>query len=234
MYPRQWLQQTSDWIKQAMPGYCSFCLAPALAGVGWCGACLQELPWNTRACQQCGEPIAHNTSLCGHCLMDPPAFSFTQVGLVYQGGIKDLIHDFKFHASPRAGILLSELMLLTPPSALGDAFLSVPMFPARARKRGFNQSSWLAQRLSQQLEIPLHPARRVNDAPSQRTLNRQQRAANLAGAFVFDTTPPAHVIIIDDVITTGSTGHALAQAALKAGASRVDLWAAARTPLGKD
>ena len=111
MYPRQWLQQTSDWIKQAMPCYCSVCLAPALAGVGWCGACLQELPWNTRACQQCGEPIAHNTSLCGHCLMDPPAFSFTQVGLVYQGGIKDLIHDFKFHASPRAGILLSELML---------------------------------------------------------------------------------------------------------------------------
>ena len=80
----------------------------------------------------------------------------------------------------------------------------------------------------------LMTARRIKDAPSQRTLNRRQRVANLAGAFVFESPPPAHVVIVDDVVTTGSTGHALAQAALEAGAERVDIWAAARTPLGKD
>ncbi|WP_251048290.1 ComF family protein [Halomonas sp. ISL-56] len=231
---KQWLQRGGHWIKQAMPGYCAFCLAPALAGRGWCATCLDELPWNLHACRQCGDPVSHGESLCGYCLIDPPAFSTTQAGLLYQGAIKQLMHDFKFHASPRAGMLLAELMLLTPPDKLGDAFLPVPMTPMHARIRGFNQSHWLAERLNRQLGTPMVSARRIKNAPSQRTLNRRQRAANLTGAFVFEAPPPAHLLIIDDVVTTGSTGHALARAALDAGAKRVDIWAAARTPLGKD
>lgn len=229
-----WLQWGSDWVKQAMPGYCAFCLAPASAGQGWCATCLVELPWNLHACRQCGDPVSHGASLCGHCLVEPPAFSTTQAGLLYQESIKQLVHDFKFHASPRAGTLLAELMLLTPPMALGNALLSVPMTPTHARTRGFNQSHWLAEHLSYQLGIPMVSAKRIKDSPSQRTLNRRQRAANLSGAFVFESPPPAHLLIIDDVVTTGSTGDALGRAALEAGAKRVDIWAAARTPLGKD
>lgn len=232
MVLKQWLQRGSHWIKQAMPGYCAFCLAPALAGRGWCATCLDELPWNIHACRQCGEPVANETPLCGHCLIELPAFSATQAGLLYQGGIKALVHDFKFHASPRAGTLLCNLMLLTPPTAMGDALVSVPMHPSHARTRGFNQSHWLAEQLSQQLGMPIVTGRRIKDSRSQRTLNRQQRAANLAGAFVFESPPPAHLVIVDDVVTTGATGHALANAALEAGAQRVDIWAAARTPLG--
>ncbi|OJA04373.1 amidophosphoribosyltransferase [Halomonas sp. QHL1] len=172
--------------------------------------------------------------MCGHCLIEPPAFSTTQAGLLYQEPIKQLVHDFKFQASPRAGTLLAELMLLTPPMTQGDALLSVPMTATHARARGFNQSYWLAERLSRQLGVPVVTAKRVKDSASQRTLNRRQRAANLAGAFVIESPLPAHVVIVDDVVTTGSTGHALARAALDAGASRVDIWSAARTPLGKD
>lgn len=231
---QQWLQRGSRWLQRGMPGYCAFCMATALPGRGWCAACLKELPWNLHACQQCGDPVAHETPLCGHCLTEPPAFTATQAGLLYQGAIRALVHDFKFHASPRAGMLLSELMLLAPPLIKGDAFLSVPMHPTHARTRGFNQSHWLAERLSQQLGVPMVTAARVKHSVSQRTLNRRQRAANLAGAFVLESPPPSHVVIIDDVVTTGSTGHALAQAALEAGANRIDIWAAARTPLGKD
>ena len=137
MNVKQWLQRGGHWLKQAMPGYCAFCLAPALAGRGWCTACLVGLPWNLNACCQCGDPVSHGASLCGHCLIDPPAFSTTQAGLLYQGPIKELIHDFKFHASPRAGTLLAELMVLTPPPTQADALLSVPMHPAHARTRGF-------------------------------------------------------------------------------------------------
>lgn len=235
MVLQQWLQRGSRWLQRGMPGYCAFCMATALPGQGWCAACLKELPWNLHACQQCGDPVAHETPLCGHCLTEPPAFTATQAGLLYQGAIKALVHDFKFHASSRAGMLLSELMLLAPPLIKANAFLSVPMHPTHARTRGFNQSHWLAERLSQQLGVPMvSSAARVKHSPSQRTLNRRQRAANLAGAFVLASPPPSHVVIIDDVVTTGSTGHALAQAALEAGASRVDIWAAARTPLGKD
>ncbi|MDQ7731088.1 ComF family protein [Halomonas sp. SpR1] len=231
---KQWLQWGGHLFKQAMPGYCAFCLAPALAGRGWCATCLDELPWNLLACRQCGDPVPHGESLCGHCLIDPPAFSTTQAGLLYQGVIKQLVHDFKFQASPRAGMLLAELMLLTPPTTMGDALLPVPMTTAHACTRGFNQSHWLAEQLGKTCDVPLVNARRVKDSPSQRTLNRRQRAANLAGAFVFESPPPAHLLIIDDVVTTGSTGHALACAALDAGAKRVDIWAAARTPLSQD
>ncbi|TVU89459.1 ComF family protein [Vreelandella titanicae] len=172
--------------------------------------------------------------MCGHCLVAPPAFSTTQAGLLYQGAIKQLVHDFKFQASPRAGMLLAELMLLTPPVTQGSVLLSVPMTTTHARTRGFNQSYWLAEQLSRQLGISMVSARRIKNSPSQRTLNRRQRAANLAGVFVFESPPPAHVVMVDDVVTTGATGHALACAALDAGAKRVDIWAAARTPLGKD
>lgn len=233
MYLKQWLRWGGDWIKQAMPGYCAFCLTPAAKGCGWCAVCVEELPWNLHACGQCGEPVANDQRLCGHCLVDPPAFFATQAGLLYQGVIKELVHDFKFHASPRAGILLCELMLMTPPSLTGQAFVSVPMYPANARERGFNQSHWLAEQIGQMLGVPLENAKRVKDSFSQRTLNRRERFANLAGAFVFEAPPPEHIVIIDDVVTTGSTGHALACAALKAGAKRVDIWAVARTPLGK-
>ncbi|MGP9567536.1 ComF family protein [Halomonas sp. AOP5-B2-8] len=230
---KQGLQRGSYWIKRNMPGYCAFCLAPTAQGLGWCDACADELPWNLYACSQCGEPVKHGQRLCGHCLTEPPAFLATQAGLLYQGVIKELIHDFKFNASPRAGVLLCELMLMTQPQLTGQAFVSVPMHPANARERGFNQSYWLAKQLSHRLAVPLHTAQRVKRSRSQRTLNRRERASNLADAFAFQMPPPEHLVIIDDVVTTGATGHAMACAALEAGAKRIDIWAVARTPLGK-
>ncbi|WP_254795247.1 ComF family protein [Halomonas sp. QHL1] len=170
-----WLQRGGQWIKQAMPGYCAFCLAPASAGRGWCATCLGELPWNLQPCRQCADPVAHGDSLCGHCLIDPSAFSTTQAGLLYQEPIKQLVHDFKFQASPRSGTLLAELMLLTPPATQVDALLSVPMTATHARARGFNQSYWLAESLSSQLGVPVVSARWIKDSPSQRTLNRRYR-----------------------------------------------------------
>ncbi|GEN26832.1 hypothetical protein HVA01_04780 [Halovibrio variabilis] len=153
--------------------------------------------------------------------------------MLYQGAIKELLHDFKFQASPRAGILLYELMRMTSPALTGAALLAVPMYPSHARERGFNQSYWLAKQLGETLGTPLVKATRIKDSFSQRTLNRRERAANLAGAFRLEAEPPEHIVIIDDVVTTGATGHALASAALDAGAKRVDIWAVARTPLGK-
>ncbi|MEA2117354.1 ComF family protein [Halovibrio sp. HP20-50] len=231
---KRWLQQGSLWLKRAMPGYCAFCLAPTEPGQGWCASCLGDLPWNRHACEQCGDPVSQGQPLCGHCLTDPPAFTRTQAGLLYQGAIKELLRDFKFQASPRAGILLYELMLKTPLYLNGATLLAVPMHPSHARERGFNQSYWLAKQLSETLGVPLVNAKRVKDSFSQRALNRRERAANLAGAFRLEAQPPEHIVIIDDVVTTGATGHALASAALEAGAERVDIWAIARTPLGKD
>ena len=228
-------QQAHHRLRKALPGYCAFCLAPAQLGQGWCSTCLTELPWNTQCCEQCAEPVSQKTQrLCGRCLSEAPAITCTQAGFLYQSPIKELVHDFKFNASSRAGMLLVELMLTKIPSQLGTALLAVPMHPQRARERGFNQAQWLAEQLSQRTGLPLIHAKCQKLATSQRTLNRRERAANLHGAFSLNGPLPAHITLIDDVVTTGATGNALAAVARQSGAERVDMWAVARTPLGNN
>ncbi|MBZ5487987.1 ComF family protein [Halomonas aquamarina] len=165
----------------------------------------------------------------------PPPIRHTQAAFLYQAAITELIHDFKFNASPRAGMLLVELMLTTVPRQPGAALLAVPMHPVRARERGFNQAQWLAEQLARRTGLPLLQAECHKLVASQRTLNRQERAANLRGTFRMASKTralPAHIMLVDDVVTTGATGNALAEVAIDAGVERVDMWAAARTPLG--
>ncbi|WP_244208630.1 ComF family protein [Vreelandella andesensis] len=170
--------------------------------------------------------------VCGHCQEQPPAFTAATAELLFDGPIRELIHDFKFNASPRAGMLLVELMMAKAPSFLGEGLLPVPMHIARARQRGFNQSQWLAEQLGKRVKLPVIRAECIKRLPSQRTLNRKERAKNLVGAFCIDKGPlPSHLTIIDDVVTTGATCQALAEEALSAGAKRVDVWTVARTPL---
>lgn len=239
---KRWLFETGTLFKKALPGYCAFCLSPEASSKGWCEECFALLAHNAPACPRCKEPLASlegagqgdtgQARLCGHCLVAPPAFSATTAEYLFDGAVKALVVDFKFQASTRAGRLLVELMLERAPATLGDALLPVPMHPVRARERGFNQAHWLARELARRLELPLLSGECVKQLPSQRTLNRRQRAANLKGAFRLKGAPPAHVILIDDVVTTGATAQELARVALAAGAERVDLWAPARTPFG--
>lgn len=232
MLLKRWVATGSDLIKQALPGYCAFCLAPLEGDASWCSTCFEQLPWNRPACPCCGDELASDhQALCGHCLSKRPAFEGAHVALRYEFPIHTLIRDFKFNARPRAGMLLCELMLASLPSPPFDAILPVPMTPDRARDRGFNQARWLAIELAQRSGLPMFEAQRLKQGPSQRRLNRLARFANLAGAFVVNTPLPAYVAIVDDVVTTGATAHSLALALRRAGAQRVDVWAAARTPL---
>ncbi len=98
------------------------------------------------------------------------------------------------------------------------------MHPSKARERGFNQAQWLAVQLGKRLHLPVLEAECHKRLPSQRSLNRAERQRNLTGAYRVEGPLPEWVIIIDDVVTTGATGHALALASLAAGATRVDVW----------
>ncbi|QRL05227.1 ComF family protein [Vreelandella venusta] len=226
----------SAWAKKGLPGYCAFCLSPQQTSSGWCQECFAQLPWNAHGCWQCKEPLAVGGEasaqpVCGHCRERPPAFTAATAELLFEEPIRALVHDFKFNASPRAGMLLVELMMSKPPSSLGEGLLPVPMHSTRARKRGFNQSHWLAGQLGKRVKLPVVTAECSHQLPSQRTLSRKERAKNLIGAFHINGPLPSHLTIIDDVVTTGATCQALAEEALRAGAKRVDIWAVARTPL---
>ncbi len=117
-----------------------------------------------------------------------------------------------------------------------DLIVPVPLHWRRRFIRGFNQSQWLANYLGRQLNISVDNKllMRIRNTPPQQQLRRKQRQKNLKGAFqVKRPVEGQHIALIDDVVTTGSTVSELSRLLKKAGASRVDIWCLARTPLEK-
>lgn len=228
------------YLRKALPGHCAFCLGKPEGNVPWCQACFDRLPWNRRCCTRCAEPLkASQASLCQHCQREPPAFTAAHVPFLYQAPIRQMVHEFKFAASPRSGHLLVALFLQSlcghgRAEWQADVLVPVPLYPRRARERGFNQADWLARQLGHHLDLPVVKATRIMDTPSQRLLGRQGRRDNLIDAFQLGLPSAARVVIVDDVVTTGSTAHALAKAAFAAGAQHVSIVAFARTPLGQE
>ncbi len=223
-------------LKHLLPGHCAFCLASPAPGQPWCNECFKVLPWNHHACHQCAEPFSgYAYSLCGRCLKQPPAYDRARVGLRYEGEVALLIQRFKFNADPRAGTLLVDLMQAGLhqlfPHELPQALVAVPRHPLRAREFGFDQALWLTQHLARRLEIHCLVARRIRPTPTQRGLDRSARLRNVQNAFAIDVALPAHVAVVDDIMTTGASLDGLAKACRIAGANRVEAWAAARTPL---
>jgi ComF family protein len=129
------------------------------------------------------------------------------------------------------GDLLAQHMSAHPLPA--DGLIAVPLHPRRLAERGFNQSDLLARRLSMQCKIPFisRGLMRNRDTAHQVGLDAQERRANVGDAFVWqhDTPPPARALLIDDVLTTGATLEACAQALRAAGSREVRALVLARS-----
>lgn len=242
----------NHWLRCALPGHCAFCLGETPRATHWCANCLEQLPWNDHACVVCAEPMATGANegngavRCGVCLTRPPVFDGAWAPLRYEDEVARLMQTFKFAASPRAGMLLLSLLEAGLEARIGasvgqhetfwptrqgiEAIIPVPLHPRRARERGFDQADWLGRRLASRMDLPVIKARRKRVTPTQRGLARQARRSNLRDAFMIDSPLPQSVLLLDDVMTTGATFDALAQACRAAGARRIEVWAVARTP----
>jgi ComF family protein len=165
----------------------------------------------------------------------PPPFAASQVPLLYQPPVNRLIGEFKFRQRLYLAEPLSRLFCAALATELSrpDLILPVPLHPRRLRERGFNQSLELAHRIAAELELKIdwRSCRRIRATPPQSGLEQGARRKNLRSAFVADSALSGrHIALFDDVITTGATVTAASRALLQAGASRVDVWALARTP----
>jgi len=198
-----------------------------------CAACRSALPYHPPAtCPACALPTAGGAT-CGSCLKKPPAFDRTVAAFSYTFPLDALIHSYKYAGN------LTLLELLAEPLAARaiaqrkpDLLIPMPLHPARLKQRGYNQALEIARQVAQRLAIPLdsRACRRLRDTPPQATLKLKQRAANLRGAFSCDIDLSGkRVALLDDVMTSGASLHALAQAVRAQGATEVEAWVVART-----
>lgn len=227
------------------PPRCLVCREPGAAQRDLCRDCTDALPWNRSACGRCAIPLPALPSgdgnanadapLCGACLQRAPPLDAVHAAFVYAFPLDRLLPRFKFHRDLAAGRLLAQGMaeaFRTLPRP--DALIPIPLHRARLRARGYDQALELAKPLSQALGIPLHERAlsRIRHTSPQSELDARGRRRNLRGAFAVDARAalPAHVVLIDDVMTTGATLHAAAVALRRAGAMRVEAWVCARVP----
>jgi ComF family protein len=229
------------------PALCPVCQATLGPGRRdpLCGPCWESIekitpPW----CDRCGLPFGRfghedhdsidslGAGFCGACSVNPPPFDWARSGAVYSGAVREAIHAFKFSGRATLARPLAALILdgCGPPAGV-KAVVPVPLARARERERGYNQAALLAERIADGWGVPLR-ARwlvRLRDTPAQSALTATERRANVRHAFsASPAVRGAHVVVVDDVLTTGATAAECSRVLRAAGAAAVGVLTVAR------
>jgi len=179
--------------------------------------------------------------VCPDCTTQPPAFARAMAAFDYTPPMDALVRalktELKLNRAGLLGRLLAESVRQIPdlPKALPNiaALVPIPAACASLRQRGFNPATEIARTLAAQLHIPVQTnwLIRTRESGKQSQLGRRARQRGAVGLYRCPhKLPPVWVAVVDDVMTTGSTMHAAAQALRAAGAAGVMALAAARTP----
>jgi ComF family protein len=210
---------------------CPLCAAP---GAAICTPCLDSLPFNRHACSRCALPLPAEATVCADCLRRPPRFDAVTAPWIYADPMDDLIARLKYRGQLFVGRLLADVLagFVGQRDAFPQLLVPIPASAGRLRSRGFNQATELALRLGSRCGIPVAPnlLRRNDSDHTQRGLGRRARRGNVRGAFECRQAPPAHVALVDDVMTTGATADEASSVLRQAGATRIEVWVVARTP----
>lgn len=216
---------------------CSVCGEENFDGGFVCKECEKQLSYNDGyICNHCGRKTTVDEEYCITCKDSLIAIDKARSVFNYEQPVSRLITSFKYsnhrYLAEYFGDKMALLYLKNYFNA--DFFVYVPMTEKAERKRGYNQSRLLAERISYKTEVPvLDCVAKVKDTKRQAKLGRKDRLKNLEGAFrvtdrkaVKDKT----IVIIDDVTTTGATAETIANRLRKAGAKYVYLLTVASTP----
>lgn len=226
----------SRLIELLLPQRCALC-SHSGGDAAVCAACQPGLPrLPAGSCPRCADFSAAGT-LCAHCLAEPPAFDRVLSPFLYAEPVDELIQALKYrHQLHLAGWLGAQIHAAIPVAPANpppfDVIVPLPLHPARIKQRGFNQALEIARPLARRFDRPLLPTAvtRVRDTTPQAGLPRQERQRNLRGAFecTADLSGQA-ILLIDDVLTTGSSAGELARVLKLHGARQVVVATAART-----
>ena len=191
-------------------------------------------------CERCSEPFEGSiTSVfsCANCAHRTIYFDAAVAAYRGRGIVREIIHEFKYARQMHLRHLIGHwLRAALDDERLRDVsfdvIVPVPLHPARQRERGFNQASLLAESLSAEISLPSRPVlERVRYTTTQTALDRSERMENLRNAFRLRKNANVRglrVLLIDDVLTTGSTLSECARVLKRAGAISVHAATAAR------
>ena len=236
------MSRVDSLLDRLIPARCALC-GDTGSREPVCAACRADLPWLGPHCECCAVPLPPGSRFrtCGPCGEGRPAPYRVFSALAYAYPVDRLVTGAKFHRRLRDARLLGELLAGAVAEAapagrveLVERIVPVPLHPRRLGARGYNQALEIARPVAVRLGLPLDPSacRRVRVTREQAGLPAAERRRNVRDAFVaHDAVRGLSVAIVDDVITTGSTVVAMAQALRRSGAASVQVWTAARTPI---
>jgi ComF family protein len=228
-----------------LPPGCMACDAPVTGAFQLCAACFSRIHFITAPfCRTCGVPFAYEGQrgaggVCPGCLEHSPSFHTARAALAYDTNSRPLVLQFKHADRTELARLFAPLLARAAAAMLaaGDLLVPVPLHRARLRHRGYNQSALLAKQLSRLSRIPtlLDALERTSPTPPLGTLDAAARRAALRGTIRLrparrQAVTGRRIVLIDDVMTSGATANACAQALRHAGAARVDVAVVARVP----
>ena len=198
-------------------------LCPACAG--------QFTAAESPLCTSCGmifKSRQGDDHLCGDCIESEPPYRMARAAGVHDQSLMSIMHAYKYDGKAQLAGPLSELLRAVyerhwRPAAV-DLVLPVPLHPARFRKRGFNQAYLLVRSWGGAVRKDI--LERTRRTFPQTGLGRKERLKNVKGAFAVNSAAAvkdAHILLVDDVYTTGATVKECARILIKSGAAQVDI-----------
>lgn len=233
-------------IDLAMPVHCpvtqeALNARDALGAAAWNAVHFIEAPF----CARCGVPFASDyggAAICPSCIAEPPDFDEARAALLYDDASHRMIVGYKHSDRTELTGLFAKWMARAGADMITrDSIITpTPLHRRRLLSRRYNQSALLAKAIARNAGAGLSSSDfiRKRQTPPQKELSREGRKRNVSGAFGFRSDAAravfsgAHVVLIDDVLTTGATLSAAARSLKRAGAARVDALVLARVVKG--
>jgi len=228
MVGKKLFQAILDFV---LPAFCGICYRPLEKDERVvCEECMSQIQFISEPyCLRCGKPTK-GEKVCMDCFVYPHRLLRIRALGVYAGVLASLIHLLKYtrklSLAARLGKMMSKLVIEDNFLSRVQLIVPVPLHPTRMRERGYNQSELLARNIGEYLNIPISTKSllRVRNTKSQTRLSPEQRRENVRGAFMLKDTKDIankHILLVDDVFTTGATLDECAIALIDGGAAAV-------------
>jgi len=239
-------QQSARLIELLLPAQCLVCCLKSNNKL-ICSHCEKKILSKRSYCLHCALPLNKNADYCGDCLTKTYLFDHIHALGDYHKPLSTLIKQLKYQHKLIAGELLASLLaqsilLRYSNTQLSefDFLLAVPLHPKKLQSRGFNQAQIICDYLHQKLQIPMLKdyILRNKETLAQEGLSLHKRKKNLQGAFICNkemkkALKGKHIVIIDDVVTTGATINSLCGVLREIGVNNITIFCISRTSLDK-